>query len=265
MCCSWHSPPTLPANSSRWTVTSAARLVSRAGRLMRRGHWARTLKGNGRRRGHHVSGLRTTRSRGPAFGPRGIPRALAAQQPAVVLRRGGPRPRLRDPRGPRAVHGPDRPGRPGDGDRLRGRPVQRADRRAQPRLPARRRPAAGDREPGLPGPCGLRRPRPGDLRRGADGGCDGPSAHAPRAVRGRAGPRGVARRPAGTRTGRGRRPPGGRRPGTTGPARGSGAHRRERAPRRPRAHRRDHEVRRSGRSPGRGVPVPPGLRPAGRP
>ncbi|MGH1553880.1 hypothetical protein ACRAWF_23650 [Streptomyces sp. L7] len=54
---------------------------------------------------------------------------------------------------------------------------------------------------GVPGPGGFRRPRPGHLRRGADGGRDGTPAHAPRAVRRRARPGGAPRRPAGTRTG----------------------------------------------------------------
>ncbi|MDH6222420.1 hypothetical protein M2283_009771 [Streptomyces pseudovenezuelae] len=49
------------------------------------------------------------------------------------------------------------------------------------------------RLPCLPGPCGLRRPCPRHLRRGADGGRVGAPAQAPRAVRGRADRGGAAR------------------------------------------------------------------------
>lgn len=87
---------------------------------------------------HHVGHPREARPRRTPPGPRRLPRALAAQQPALVLRRGGPRPRVRAACGRRATDDPYRPGRQGDRDRLRRRSVQRADSRTTPRLPARR-------------------------------------------------------------------------------------------------------------------------------
>lgn len=87
---------------------------------------------------HHVGHPREARPRRTPLGPRRLPRALAAQQPALVLRRGGPRPRVRAACGRRATDDPYRPGRQGDRDRLRRRSVQRADSRTTPRLPARR-------------------------------------------------------------------------------------------------------------------------------